>query len=151
MFPTSSKTKIASSLAYPANAKLISEALADVPQAEDLSISFAYWQSTARLHECSMPYPVIAIEYSYNKASQYTPHYFEEAGMNQPQWVIRVQPVPSIIKHHVKELIAREALPKIHTWLLTKKNLNGKQETQSLTVWYDETKDELSYGEHHHP
>jgi hypothetical protein len=69
-----------SSLAYPANAKLISEALADVPQAYDLPISFSYWQSTVRLHECSMPYPVMAIEYSYNKASQYTPHSFEEMG-----------------------------------------------------------------------
>jgi hypothetical protein len=130
---------------------LISEALADVPQAYDLPISFSYWQSTVRLHECSMPYPVMAIEYSYNKASQYTPHSFEEMGMNQPQWGIRVQPVPSVIKHHVKELLRRDAFPKIHAWLLQKQSLAGKQETQSFTVWYDEAKDELRYGDHQHP
>jgi hypothetical protein len=151
MFPTRTKTKISSSLAYPANAKLISEALADVPQAQDLSISFLYWQSTARFHECSMPYPVMAVEYSYRKASQYTPHHSEEAGMNQPRWVIWVQPVPSTLKHHVKELLQHEALPKLQAWLLSKQNLTGKQETQSLTVWYDEARDELQYGEHQHP
>lgn len=147
MFPTRCKTKISSSLSYPANAKVISEALYDVPQEKDLTISFFYWKSTARMHECSMPYPIIAVEYSYNKASQFTPHRFEEAGMNNPKWAIWVQPVPSTLKHHVKELIQREALPKIHAWLLANQLLTGKEETHSLTVWYDEGKDELQYSQ----
>ena len=90
---------------------------------------------------------MLSVEYSYCKASQYTPHYVEERGGNQPKWVIRVQPVPSTLKHQVKERLEREALPKLHAWLFSKQNLTGKPESHSLTVWYDEGKDELKYTE----
>ena len=148
MFPTVAKTKISSSLAYPANAKLISEALADVPQSQVLTVSFFYWQSTARMHQCAEPYPVMKVMYSYDKASQFTPHHIEAVGLNEPKWEIWVQPVPSIIKHHVKGLLQREALPKMETWLRARRDLTGMQGSHSFTVWYDEAKDELSYGEH---
>ncbi len=149
MFPTKGKDKIPRSLAYPASAKLISESLAGVPQAEELYITFAsYWASASR--KSAKPYKVMSAEYSYYKASQFTPHYFEEAGANNPKWAIQVEAVPSAIKNHITELLQHEAFPKMYTWLLTKKDITGTERSQRFEVIYNEQMDKLEYKDNPH-
>ena len=147
MFPTRSKTKIAKTLAYPVKAKFISQALADVPQAEELSLDFTYWRSTAASHKQSLPYVILSVEYRYNKASQFTPHYFEEDGLNEPSWRIIIQPVPSELKYHVAQLLESQALPPMRDWLFAKSDVTGREDYQSFNVFYDEANDRLQFGQ----
>ena len=147
MFPTRDKEKISKTLAYPLKAKQISEALADVPQASELSLSFCYWMSTAASRKYSQVCVVLSAEYHYLKTSQFTPHYSEERGSNDPQWIIRIQPVPAQIKHGVAQLLQIEALPKIHDWLCARADVTGKEGSCDYNVFYNEQTEQLEYSQ----
>ncbi len=147
MIPTRAKSKISKTLAYPLKAKTVSQALADVPQAEELSLDFTHWRSTVSSKKSGQPYVVVSIEYSFNKASQFTPHYFEEEGYNKPKWTIIIQPVPSEIKHHVAQLLENQAFPLMRDWLFAKREATGREEGHSFNVFYNEADDRLEYSQ----
>ena len=150
MFPTQGKDKIPRTVAYPANAKLVSEALADVPQAEILSVSFAFL-STSAFRKDSQSCSVLYVSYYNWKPDQFTPRYVEENGSCQPRWSISIEPVPVSIKRHVQELLQSEGLPKVHNWLSAKSNVTGTRQVHRLRVSYNQDFDRLEYKEHFHP
>jgi len=148
MFPTRYKSKIPQFVSYPVNAKLIYEALADVPQAQSLTQSFSSYRS---FHRNDGLIPVISVGYMYLKANRFTSHTLEELGWCDPKWDISVDPIPRTMKGRITALIENHALPKMRAWLCERADLTGKQESQSFNVFYDEGRDELKYREHRHP
>lgn len=149
MFPTKRKDKISQNLSYPVHAKLISDALDDVPQAQALTISFSYsseakWSQTKKRVVPISDFPVIAVEYW-----NWSPgRFFPESFSSGPEWKITVQPVPRAIVTRVKELIIAQALPKIQVWLCARPNLAEEQRSQRLSFLYNNATDELMRKEH---
>jgi len=147
MFPTAYKDKIPKTLSYPVKAKLISEELDGMLPEEEVHLTFStYWAlySIKRGAPCE----VISVSYSYHKASQYTPHRFEELEKEKPKWTINVEAIPNTISYHVTELLQKEAFPKIREWLHSQKDITGKSASAWFAAIYNEEMDGLEYKEH---
>ena len=139
MFPTKSKDKIPKDFSYPTNASLLSEALADVPQASQLGIYFGFDRTANALRKNAKPYPVIKITYYRGEQSG-----FSRTNINsEPQWQISVEAVPREIVHRVKELIQTQALPEMRVWCGKKSKVVDEQGYHCLRFFYDELRDEL--------
>lgn len=145
MFPTLSKTRIPHTLAYPLSAKLVSEALAEVPQASEMALHFSYMSSSA-FRQQSTSCQVIFISYSHREADRFMPRQIDE--LRSPQWTIWIEPVPISMKKHVQELLLSQALPKANDWLCARGHVTGRIETHNWRVSYNQDFDRLDYREH---
>jgi hypothetical protein len=148
MIPTRGKSRLPSFLSYPVNAKTVSEALAQVPQLEELSLRFFYYRNTWRENKTQ---PILSAEYSYQKASQYDPHRFEEFGWYQPRWIIEVHPVPREMRSTIAQLLKGEGLPRIARWLQESTQHTGRQVSSALRIEYNLETNALEYRENFHP
>ena len=146
MFPTRAKSKIAKTLAYPLKAKIISQALADVPQSDELKLWFSNYDTPTKLRQRT-EFRLIEIAYSHREVDQFTAHYMEESGHNDPKWAITVYAVPIEIRARVMQLLQEEALPKIRAWLHEKAGVDNLRSCR-IEISYDETADELGYFRH---
>jgi hypothetical protein len=146
MFPTTYKDKIPKSLSYPVKAKTISEAFADVPQAEYLKIWFSSnWALGLRKQGARCK--IISVIYRYQKATQYTSHLTEELDWSSPKWEIHMEAIPIESIHHVSELLQKEVFPKLHKWFLSKTDITGTIATARFEVIYNEEYDKLEYNQ----
>jgi hypothetical protein len=133
MIPTSRKSKLPTSLSYPVGAELVSEALANVPQASKLHLSFGLFRPLLSKRGRMKPYPVLRADYS---------------GPVMPpslHWGLKVWSVPSEARHEIKESLVGEGLARVRRWLEVRARLS--QTRQSLTVMYDEAQKHLTYNE----
>ncbi len=112
-------------------AELLSEALGDVPQAAELTISFRLYQPQLERNWHQKPYPVLAA-----RRSGPTTHF-------HLMWSITVQSVPSDAKHVIKELLVAEGFARVKRWFQA--SANRTQTSASLTVMFDETEKQLAY------
>jgi hypothetical protein len=125
MFPTRMKTHISQTQSYPVTAKEISEALADVPQAEVLVIDFFHYQ---RMKDRGNPYPVLSVNYAFKFVRAF----------RERDWSVRVSPVPRNLRQTVNCLLKEQALPAMRQWLLERKNLSSSYDKQALTAFFFE-------------
>lgn len=125
MFPTRVKVRISHALSYPATAKEISEALADVPQACVLTISF--FDHYRRMKDRGRPYRVLEVWYGHKPGPSL-----------ERQWEIQVRPVPRNLRHAVNSLLKQQAFPAMRQWLLERKDLSSSHGIQSLTAIFSE-------------
>lgn len=149
MFPTTGKSKIPRTLAYAVNATMISEALANAPQAKEISIDFLFHSSFASYLKTQV-FPVFSIFYYRREVNQFTSHNVEEIYRNQSQWRITIKPVPIQIKHHVQELLQLEGFSKAQDWLRNNSCPTGTQKALSLRISYNQDFDRLEYQGHLH-
>jgi len=125
LFPTKGrKSKISRKLSYPIGAQLISSELSDVPQAQELSVSFR--AKYERMAERGEPYEIVTVSYQGNAG-------FDEG------WHIKVRPVPRALKHQIQEALVTDFLPSIRQWLNKHADLGNPHEYRSLAVVFDET------------
>jgi hypothetical protein len=122
LFPTRTKSRISHTLSYPATAKEISEALADVPQAYALFIDFFSYR---RMKDRDKPFAVLSVHYDLNYALE-------------REWSVQVRPVPRSLRHTVNGLLREQAFPAIHDWLLLREKLSSTRGRQSLTAIFSE-------------
>lgn len=146
MFPTRSKNKIPRSLTYPLRAKTISEALADVPQADELKLWFSNYRTPSELLKQTI-YSLVTVGYSHRAVDQFTPHDVEETGRNDPKWSIQIYAVPVEIRARVTQLLQDEALPRLRTWLLSRADV-AQLRSCRIEVIYDEPADHLKFIKH---
>ena len=103
MIPTRSKSKLPKSLSYPIGAEAISEALADAPHADEMSLSFydhpentvpkghPYWYRTIR---SGLPYLILTVEYQAAcKPGLSANNSMIESGWYREHWNLTVCPV----------------------------------------------------------
>jgi hypothetical protein len=125
MFPTRMKTHISQTQSYPVTAKEISEALADVPQAEVLVIDFFHYQ---RMKDRGKPYPVLSVNYAFRFVRAF----------RERDWSVRLSSVPHNLRQTVNCLLKEQALPAMRQWLLERKNLSSSHDKQALTAFFSE-------------
>jgi len=130
-------------------AKEISDALADVPQAERLTIDFyGRWRhllQSKRPHllrmvsvETSRQYPVLEMSFAFQGKK------LPDAGVTfERAWQMAVRPVPRVLRHAINHLLKQQALPAMRRWLLERSTLSSSHGIQTLTAIYDERQQSL--------
>jgi hypothetical protein len=146
MIPTRSKAKIPGTQSYPVTAKEISDALADTPQAGQLSIEFhGGWKSRIRTqnpYHSQFALNDTVLECAYGWVPKDLPG--SEPAF-QRGWLIVVLPVPRELRHKVNELIKQQALPAIIKWLFEHRNLSSSilHGTQAIKALYDRERETI--------
>jgi hypothetical protein len=134
MFPTRFKGPISRSLSWPIRAKELSDALADTPQAEKLSINFHHYEPMDRRGK---PHAVLSVHYHGEERVR-------SAVGSEEEWSISVAPVPRDLRHLVNGLLMNEALPAMRNWLMERKNLHGRFGGQACSAIFDEQTESLT-------
>lgn len=106
---TASKSKIPQGFSYPLGAEIISEALADVPQYELLSIRFSSFNVVGNP---KVEKPIETGECYVLQITYYTDY---QCNYHYP-WHISVGALPSEHKHAAQEAL-KAVLPEVHHWL----------------------------------
>ncbi len=140
MFPTRARTKIPQSLSYPLKAKAVSEALSDVPQMDELEISFSNRYTPTKLRALPQ-FALVEVWYHFWEANRFMPHRPHEG---HGRWTITVYAIPVEIRARVTQLLHDEALPKLRTWLHTNADVSNQRSCR-IEVFYHEADDELTY------
>jgi hypothetical protein len=133
MFPTRLKKPTSHTLSYPLSAKEISEALADTPQSDRLIISFHTYEPMDRRGK---PRAILSAGYNGEERVRATMGFSDE-------WWVFVAPVPRKLRHVVNELLKKEAVPAIRSWLRERKNLHSRFGAQSVSAIFDERTETL--------
>ena len=127
MIPTRSRSKLPKALSYPIGAEAISEALADAPHADEMSLSFydhpeytlpkghPYWYRTIR---SGLPYLILTVEYQAAcKPGLSANNSMIERGWYQEHWNLTVCPVLRELRQVAGRLIREQGLPAVVEWL----------------------------------
>lgn len=117
MIKTSHKDKLPQGMSYPVGAEILSNALAGVPQSENLSISFNMrdecWVSSYNQKIKAKGEIAVVI------VRHYLSYRFDE-------WQIRISSVPSSLKKQVSEQLIAQVLPELRQRLI---NVGSDAET----------------------
>jgi hypothetical protein len=156
MIPTRRKSKIPSFLSFPLGAKVISQALAGVPQVEALAIEFRFSKDW-RQHGFDKPYwpivgsgkpfPVLAASLVKTSPTAFSPREWVEQGLYGSRSTIWVEAVPRLIRHQIEGKLISEALPRIRQWLIANAQAGTREGGHHLTFFYDELANELAVRE----
>lgn len=144
MIPTSHKSKIPQTHSYPLGAELLTKALSSVPQLELLRLSF---RGVWALKEGSKLHLILAVNHMNFRESQYSSKSFAGQGFYNESWEIIVYPVLREQKAEVKRLLVGEGVPKIKEWLSAKRSPTWLEGRKTLSVFFDESSQSLTYKE----
>ena len=146
MFPTRGRDKIPRSLFYPLKAQFISEALADVPQADGFALSFSNSFTPAELRRANQ-FRIVQVSYSDWEPSRFMPRLSDNSEFANRKWSIEIYAAPVEIRARVTQLLREEALSKIRAWLHEKAGVDNLRSCR-IKISYDETADKLGYFRH---
>lgn len=151
IIPTRNKNRVPRALSYPIGAEAISKALADVPQFDELSLEFRFWNRPARLYGTATPYPATSypvLEAQYHGPLRYLSATPRTEDYHFPRWTISVDAVPRSLRHQIQGMIVNVALPSVKSWLLANPYSDEREGCHGLTFSFDELKGELACEEH---
>ena len=143
LIPTRYKSKLRKGLSYPVGAKMISELLAGVPQFTDLTVGFSErsWplkqSEFAELLKTSKPIPIIGISYQNVSPGLTGSNYHIESGFYTESWDLLVFPVPSDLRHTVRERITTEGAAMLRNWLNTPRSMTWRTGRKTYALYYD--------------
>jgi hypothetical protein len=135
LIPTRYKTKIPKHLSYPFGAKILSNALKDIRNYEDLCVGFsnhpvAFKSEYKKLVENKKQIPVLEISYSYDKYPFFG-KYWDKA------FQVAVYAVPKDKNQIVREIILETGIPIIIEWLSKKRPDTWYYKRQEMTLLFD--------------
>jgi hypothetical protein len=133
------KSKVPKTHTYPLGAKMISEALAGVPQFDGLTVRFYYYKPMARFNKPSTRYQVLQVSYSGPGTSPWK----RITENNLPKRKVRVDAVPCLLRHTIQSELIATALPAVRHWLMTNPHSNDREGSHALIFEYDELAEEL--------
>lgn len=145
MIPTRYKSKLSYLMSYPIGTGKLSQALADVPQINDLSVAF--FDSCQHPSKLENPCRILSIGYFYRQVSLTTRNKSIEQGEYGAKWEITVHPVPRICVSDVRSQLDEEGLNEICQWLHQYQNATDKDGCCWLHLLYDSEVKKLSYSE----
>ena len=143
LIPTRYKSKLRKGLSHPVGAKLISELLAGVRQFPDLTVTFAEQSFAmtkcefAELLKSSKRIPVIEICYRNIKPGLSGSNYHIEHGHFTESWELFVFPVPSDMRHMVREKLTTEGITTLRDWLNTPRPMTWRAGRKTYTLYYN--------------
>src|SRR5258705_13258673 len=118
LFPTRYKHKVPKTLSYCLGATEVSEALADVPQAELVTLCFHRDFSSDGLRPgIATKYAVLRAEYRYRRLGISSSQEQIARGEYDPKWQIDVYEVTREHRHALRTLLDSEGLPRMKRWL----------------------------------
>ncbi|MBH8562292.1 hypothetical protein I8748_08895 [Nostoc sp. CENA67] len=145
MIPTKYKNKLSRLMSYPISAGILSKALLETPQLDQLSIAF--YDSCQEPHKIKNPAKVLSVTYSHQLVSLTSSNKAIEYGWYEPKWSITVYPVPRTCVSLVKSQLVETGLDKMKQWLHKYKDAMGKVGGCGLHFFYDLETNLLSFSE----
>jgi len=143
MIPTRFRDKLPGYLTYPLGAEALSEALAGLPHAEDLSIGFSerpviFASDFQRDLAERRPYTVLKAGY---RPAQSPGISGSNAGIDQgwydERWELAVFPVLRELRAAVKDLLLKEGLPAVAEWLRSSRRTGWEMQARSISLIFD--------------
>ena len=137
IIPTRYKVGISSRLSWPLGAKELTKNLADVPQLNELQLSF----TTGYKFNQQGKWPAVSIVFNI----QYSPQSFTE---KDSRWQITVFPVPRNLRAKVREALAIHGFKSMADWLGENAKFSGQESSRSFSGFWHSEGNELSYSTH---
>jgi hypothetical protein len=151
LIPTRNRrTKLPKQLSYPTNAKMISDALAEVPQLSLFSISFLEIYLSRKLRHEDKEYIILSIQYIYSKPNVYSSENLIQQGHYEPKWEIVVHSVPREYRHLVATQLETEFFIAAKKWLLERKDIYGLEGCQRIQFFFNEVDQTTRIEEYTH-
>jgi hypothetical protein len=143
MIPTRYKSKLSHLMSFPIRSSVLSTALEDVPQINELSVAF--FDSCQDPQKLENPCQILSINYSYRRVNLTTENKNIERNKYGSKWEITVYPVPRACVSIVKNRLDDEGFDKIRQWLYLHKDATSKDGHCWLRLLYDMDANLLNY------
>jgi hypothetical protein len=144
IIPTRSKKKLRLTLSYPVGAKAISEALIGVPQFDELTLVFWFYNQQGSRSTVGGPFSVLEAEFSGPLRSFSASMDMVEKGYHCPKWTITVYAIPRSLRHLIQGKILSKALPSVRSWLIANPHSIEREGYNAISFSFDELKSELT-------
>ncbi len=135
LIPTRYKTKISKNLSFPFGAEILSNALKDVKNYDDLSVAFSDYplhnkSEYKKLIENKKQIPVLDISYWYDKYPFFGEYWDKD-------FRITIYAVPRDKNKTIREIILKTGIPIIIEWLSKKRPEVWYYKQQEITLLFD--------------
>jgi hypothetical protein len=147
MIPTRSKKRLPRTLSYPVGAKAISEALVGVPQFDELTLVFWFYNQQGSRPTFGGPFSVLEAEFLGPLRSFSASMDMIEKGYS-PKWTIRIYAAPRPLRNLIQGKILGEALPSVRSWLIANPHSIEREGYNAIRFRFDELTNELTCEKH---
>ena len=138
MIPTRLKAKLPPHLSYPIGAQRISDALAGVPHADELSLTFWAASESRRLLAEQLPYAVVVARFRPARKPGYVgSNAMVDAGFFDERWEIEVGPVLRQHRHVAQQLLEQRGMPAIARWLTASSRRGWTSQGRNIRLVFD--------------
>ena len=139
---TQYKEKLPSHLSYPVGLELLTTELGQVPQADELSVSFhAHAGRTTEVEHKRRSgeyYPVLTARFRYARLGLSESSELREQGLYDPTWSIVIYGVSRGKRAIARKLLCEQGIPAIVAWLRTPRSTTWLQGRKEITVCFNE-------------
>jgi hypothetical protein len=136
LIPTKWKDDLPKQLSYPIGAELVSQYLKGIPQYAELELRFSF--HTGDLHSILNAEIIEVMDAMYRKIEKslsFSRSPEDNKWLN-PYWAISVYPVPSHLRHRIRQACIDIGLPKMREWLNTERAPNWYHGRKSIKFNY---------------
>jgi len=141
IIPTTYRAKIPSTTSWPIGAQELSDALADVPQFEEIRLTFSFYMTQKAMLNHWPSMDVVRFVYRKGANALSASNDMIERGHLERQWSISISAVPRFERKRLHDTLLQE-LPKARAWLTlhhTRQAVGGL----SFKIIWDKQKDIL--------
>ncbi len=139
---TQYKEKLPGHLSYPVGLELLATELGQIPQGDELSVSFHAYAGRATEIEDKMRsgayYPVLAARFDHSRLGLSEDNELREQGFYDPTWGIVVYAVSRRHRAVARTLLREQGLPAVAAWLRTPRSDTWLQGRKEITVCFNE-------------
>jgi hypothetical protein len=147
IFPTCHRGKHGKSVNFPVGAEILSRALDGVPQHALIGCHFTVGDMERR--PVKDLEHVMHVVYSRQLRAFHHAQSADERGVFDPKWAISVFAVPSTLRHPIRTLLIKDALPNIvRPWLIANGNVTGRTGSRALTIMFNSIEGVLTHETH---
>jgi hypothetical protein len=134
LIPTTSKSKISPMLAYPVGAQSISQALASVPQFEQMELVFT--DNRYKVADALGNLPILAGRYIKHNLGLSASHSMDESGSYGPKWEVQIYTVPKQHSTTIRQAVADQGFGLLNDWLCEKRSNFWLTKSHQVLLWY---------------
>ena len=134
MIPTVTKKKLPAFLAYPVGAQRVTEALAAVPQIDDLELWFTVNQHGES--EVAGRRLVFGARYKKYNLGMSASHSMEESGFYGPKWDVWVYAVPKSLNALIRSSLTEHGFNFIRDWFSRPRTELWLSTSHECRLWY---------------
>jgi hypothetical protein len=133
IIPTKYKTLVSSNLSWPIGAVELTKHLADVPQIEELQLTFAPSYGAPQQGKLPVNFSVVEVRYTH-------PPF-----IGDNSWELNVYPVPRNMRAKIREALTLHGFKLIAEWLSDHAKFSGRASNLRFTGIWNSELDELNF------